>query len=617
MSTTTLPNNVVELRNKIIEANKAYRTGNAIMSDYEYDLLIDELKELNPHDDLLLATGFIDESDERKQPLPIEMASMNKVKTYEELKKWMILKGIPMDTLLILTPKYDGLSLCVKELKAQAWTRGNGILGQRSDEHYKLLNKKGINPKLPSELISFGEVILSRKKWSEYEEDYVNPRNMVSGLLNSKTAEDALEDCDYIRYGLNIEVSDKDKQLDVCNKLNTVQVPYFTTTIDVLSDAFLKAKYEEWKKDYEIDGIIVEVNDAKLRQSLGRETSTQNPCYARAYKGSFEEVKETTITQLDWQVSKHGLLKPVATVAPVKLDGATVKRCTLYNAKTVKALGLGVGAKILIKRSGQVIPFVVSVVTKVAWDLPTSCPSCGAVPKWNEREVELVCLNTECDAKKLNRIIAFFEILDVKNVSEGICKQLYEAGYNTLKKILEMKQSDMEALEGFGERKAEIVYKNIHDRMKNVTLSKLQHASGCFRILGSKKLKLLEHFQVVPSINDIIGIEGFARKSAKDYLRGIEDFKEFIKDLPVTIKEEDKPISDKYKDLIIVFTGIRRKDLEEIITKNGGRVADSVSKSTTHLIMKEKGSGSAKEQKAIKLGATIWEVAELETFLEV
>jgi DNA ligase (NAD+) len=614
--TITTQDKIKELENLIEKANIAYRTGNAIISDYEYDLLMDELKELNPHNNLLINTGFIDDADDRKQPLPMEMASMNKVKTYAELTKWMELKGIPKDTDLVLTPKYDGLSLCVIEAKGHAWTRGNGILGQRSDAHFKLLNKKGKNPAIPETIISFGEVILSRKKFKNYEEDYVNPRNMVSGLLNSKTPEDPLEDCDYIRYGVNTSASDKNIQLEVCNKLNTIQVPYKIVKITEVSEDYLKGLYEEWKQDYEIDGIILEVNDAKLRQALGRETSTQNPCYARAFKGSFEEVKETTIVQLDWQVSKHGLLKPVATVAPVKLDGATVKRCTLYNAKTVKALGLGVGAKILIKRSGQVIPFVVSVITKVNWVLPKGCPSCGELPEWNSRNVELVCNNPECTAKKLNRIIAFFELLEVKNVSEGVCKQLYEAGYNTLKKILDMTQSDMEALDGFGERKAEIVYTNIHEKLQNVVLSKLQHASGCFSILGSKKLKLLEHFKDTPTKLDIMSIEGFAEKSADAYLKGIADFNNFIKGLPITIKEEDAPISDKFKGMVVVFTGIRRPDLEDILIKNSGKVGNSVTKATTHLVMKEKGSGSKKEQSAIKLGAKIIEIEEFENLLK-
>lgn len=599
------------------EFNKAYRLGTPIVSDFIYDLITDTLTEKDPHNPFLSIVGFMDDSDERKEKLPIEMASMNKVKTYEALLKWMTLKGIPLDTVLILTPKYDGLSLCSIEAKTQAWTRGDGIFGRRSHEHLEIL-LKGKKSNVPDSLISFGEVILPLNKWGDYEDSFANPRNMASGQLNNDVPEPPLEDFVYMRYGLNIEISDKDKQLDVCNKLNEIQVPYIKTTIDTLSDGSLKALYEKWKVEFEIDGIIVEVNDAKLRQQLGRETSTQNPCFARAYKGSFEEVKETTMDKpIEWGVSKQGYLNPVGLVAPVKLDGATVSRTTLYNAKTVKALGLGEGAKILIKRSGKVIPFVVSVIVKSTEALPTVCPSCGMPVEWNSNRVHLVCNNADCDEKRLNKIISFFKILEVKNVSKGICKQLYDAGYNSIEKILKMTQDDYTTLEKFADRKAEIVFKNIQSKMHNITLSKLQHASGCFGSLGSKKLKLLEHFKTVPTMDEVLAIDGFAGKSVDDYLLGLDCFNAFIKDLPVRLKVEEKPISDKYKDLLVVFSGIRRKDLEETIVKNGGRIGDSVSKNTTHVIMKQKGSGSAKEEKAIKLGVTIWEVTDLEGFLKL
>lgn len=610
-----------ELRNKITEANKAYRTGNAIISDYEYDALIDELTELNPHDDLLLQIGFIDDTDSRKQNLPIEMFSINKVKTVEDIAKWVFSKGIPRDTKFVLTPKYDGLSLCEKTMQGHAWTRGNGVVGQRSDTHLKLISKgaKAVPPiSSPTRetFIAFGEVIMNRTNWLKYEDQFVNPRNMVSGFMNSKTAPDELEDCDFIRYGTNLDNTDKDKQLDICNQINKVKVPYKVVGLSELTEKYLKDLYLEWKKDYEIDGIIIDVNDANLRANLGRETGTQNPCYARAYKGNFEELKETVIKSVEWSVSKHGLLKPVGLVEPIKLDGATVGRVTLNNAKNVVSLGLGEGAKVIIKRSGQVIPFIVSVSHRVAPAMPTVCPSCGHSVEWNDNHIELVCNNDDCPAKRLNRIISFFDILEVENTGEGVCKILYDAGYNTIEKILAMSQKDMEKLDSFGERKAEIVYKGIHDKLQNVVLSKLQHASGYFKVIGSKKLKLLEHFTAIPTVEEIVKVEGFAKKSAEDYIQGRKKFDEFVKTLPVKIKEEEKPISDKYAGQVFVFTGFRNKTFEEIITKNGGKVGSSVSKTTTYLVMKEKGSGSSKEEKALKLGVKVMDAVEIENYLK-
>ncbi len=605
-----------ELRNKIIEANKAYRAGKPFISDFEYDQLVDELTEINPHDELLLQVGHIDEKDSRKEKLPIEMASMNKVKTIDELKKWMQIKQLPKNTEFVLTPKYDGASLCVIEDTRQAWTRGNGLLGQRSDSHLKVLSPSK-QTKITPNLITVGEAILPVKKWAKYSETYANPRNMVSGQLNSDIPGPELEDCVYMRYGTNYDLMSKVYQLETCNKLNSVKVPYMLNTIEFITEAYLKDLFEEWKKDFQLDGIIIEVNDPSERHELGRERNG-NPAYARAYKGNFEEVKETTVEEIEWNVSKQGYLKPVGHVKKVNLDGANVTNVTLFNAKFVYDMGIGAGAKILIKRSGQVIPFVISVSKRGEVRIPPYCPSCKEGVEWNDNKVELVCMNDDCDSKRLNKIISFFDILGVENVGEGIFTQLYNAGYDTVEKILNLKEKDFRKLEGFGDRKTEIAYNAIHSKMRNVSLSKLQHASGCFKLLGSKKLVLLENlYEVNPTIDEILAVGGFAEKSAKDYLQGVKKFREFIKNLPISYAKEKKmvSVSNKYEGMNIVFTGFRSKEFEAILTENGAMIGGSVSKKTTHLVMKEKGSGSGKEQKALELGVTIWDADDLKTFL--
>lgn len=608
--------NLQQLRAKIIHANKAYRAGQPVISDYEFDLLMDELAERDPHDDLIFQVGLVDESTSRKEKLPIEMASMSKVKTVEELKKWMELKEIPSYASLILTPKYDGASLCVREFSRQAWTRGNGLVGQKSDLHLKSLD--GAKSKNP-DLITVGEAILPTNNWDTWAEVYANPRNMVSGQLNSDIPGTELDDCVYMRYGTNLDLMDKDEQLKICNELNSIKVPYIITSIGKISEELFKKLFEKWKKDFQLDGIIVEVNDGHLRHGLGRERNG-NPAYARAYKGNFEEVKETIVEEIEWNVSKQGYLKPVGHVRKVNLDGANVTNVTLFNAKFVKDMNIGKGAKILIKRSGQVIPFVVSVI-KIEDEysyLPLVCPSCHESVDWNENDVELVCVNDNCNSKNLNKIISFFDIMGVENVGEGIFTQLYNEGYTSVEWILGLKESDFRKFEGFGDRKAEIVYNAIHSKMTLVSLSKLQHASGCFKILGSRKLVLLEAlYEKNPMVADILKVGGFAEKSAKDYLQGLPKFKDFIKNLPISIKKEVKMevVSNKFEGMQFVFTGFRNSDFERIITENGGKIGSGVSKTTTHLVMKEKGSGSGKEKKALDLGVTILDINELRDFL--
>jgi len=224
--------------------------------------------------------------------------------------------------------------------------------------------------------------------------------------------------------------------------------------------------------------------------------------------------------------------------------------------------------------------------------------------------------------QEIKKIISFFEILGTDNVSEGVVKQLYEAGFKTVKAILDLSKNDFEKLDRFGKRKAEIVYNSIKKATTNVDMAKLMHSSNLFVGLGSKKLELLVHFTEKPSYDDIIKIEGFSDISAKSYLNSYDKFYEFIKDLPITIKSKEKPKNNdnnmKNNDLegtIWVFTGIRLKESEVLLTDRGAKIGSSVSKNTTHLVCKDPNSGSAKLETAKKLGVKIMGVEEFETFL--
>ena len=236
---------------------------------------------------------------------------------------------------------------------------------------------------------------------------------------------------------------------------------------------------------------------------------------------------------------------------------------------------------------------------------------------WNENEVELMTL-TETDEQKFKQLVSFFEILEVENAGEGVFAQLWEAGYKTVKQILELKPSDMERLEGFGKRKAEIVYNAIQSKIKDVQLSKLQHATGIFKMLGSKKLLLLEGFKEKPTLQQVMSIEGFAEKSALSYLDGYDKFFDFIKDLPITIaeKKQAEKLSNELEGKSFCFTGVRCKDLEPIIESKGGKIASGVSKNLTYLVAKDPGSGSAKLLKAQELGVILLSVQDLEDLLK-
>ena len=623
---------IQELRKKIQEANEAYRTGNAIISDGEYDILLDELAILSPDDEILSKVGHEVSDETRKTKLPIPMASMNKIKTIDEIKDWHRLKLIPSAVEVICTPKYDGLSLCVDEVICDAITRGDGTYGQKSTNHYRFIGNHLYDQREPEFqqntnafgcgpfAYTYGEVIMPKSVFLEkYATEFANPRNLVAGLINSKTISDSLKDCQYIKYGAvpnqKNQFTTKAELLDVLNDGQKIKVPYFVTSITDITEEKLIELFHNWSIDFEIDGIIIEVNNLAAQNSLGREQSSGNPIYARAFKhDSFEQKAESTVTGISWNISKQGLLKPIVHIGPIRLDGVTVSNVTGNNARFVKDMGIGVGAKVIVKRSGMVIPKIIDVVKKVDFTEPIID---GVEIGWNDAGIELITL-TETDDQQLKKIVAFFEILEADNVGEGVIKQLWDAGLTTVKSILTANVSDFEKIEGFGKRKAKIVFDSIKKSTTNIQLSKLQHASGVFTGLGSKKLALLEHFSEKPTIDQVMEIEGFAEISAKTYVDNFDNFVEFIQGLAVTI-EEKKEVVLEGTDLesnTFVFTGVRRKDLEEVIERRGGKIGSSVSKNTTHLVMKSKGSGSSKESKALSLGVEILTVEELEDLLK-
>ena len=614
-----------DLKERIVKANEAYRLGSPIISDKDYDQLVEELELLSPGDELLTKVGHVVADETRKAKLPIEMASMNKIKSMDDINDWCRLKGISKNEVVIITPKFDGLSLCVNEFSDDAFTRGDGQFGQKSNEHYKLIDNHLYDIDGEMDVFSpidceftYGEVMMSKKTFTDkYSADFANPRNLVAGLLNSKEATQSLKDCNYIKYGAIFRTdlinSTKQQVLDYLNQSQKVKVQYHVCKISELTEDLLIDLFHKFSVDYEIDGLIIEIDNLDLQDTLGRETSSNNPCYARAFKHpSFEQSAETEIIGISWNISKQGYLKPTLHVRPIKLDGVTVSNVTGNNARFVKDMGIGVGAKVIVKRSGMVIPIIADVIETVEFQMPDVDNI-----DWNENGVELVTL-TETDDQKLKKNISFFEILEADNVSEGVITQLWDAGYKTISDILNLTTSDLEKIDRFGERKAKIVHDSIQKSVTNVSLSKLQHATGIFKGLGSKKLLLLEDFVTKPTVDQVMSIEGFAEISAKSYVDSYDEFFNFVKDLPITIAEKLEVVKtgNDLDGKQFVFTGVRRKDLEEVIVGRGGVIGGSVSKNTTHLVMKAKGSGSSKETKAISLGVTILTVEELEDLLK-
>lgn len=596
---------IQELKDLIIKYDASYRKGLSLVTDSVYDGLIEELVSLvGEEDDFFNSSIKSNDVTDRREQIPIVMASMNKAKTIGELSNWMRLKGIPLTTELILSPKYDGISLCKEESTGKAWTRGSkdNSGGLRSDAHLKFMK----DVTLKSEF-TFGECIISRENFQKIKDSFNgdSPRNAVAGIFRRDYTSDELEVVDFIRYGTVGKVfKTKAEMLDFLNESQKVSVPYKIKKLIDISEDYLQNLFKEFTSTYEIDGLILEINDISLWDKLGRERSG-NPKWAIAYKGNFEQIGETVCINIENSISKEGNIIPVAVLEPIKLDGATVSRVTLNNYTFMKEMGIGIGSRVKVKRSGMVIPLITEVINKTDFKLPDI-----------ESYWEGVHLKTsyETGAQKKKKLFAFFQILGVENVSDKTFDLLFDSGYVSVKQILSMSREEFLKLERFGERKAEIVFEAIQSKMNQVALSKLQHATGFFKQLGSKKLLLLEHFITKPTLAKVMEIDGFSETLATNYLSGWDPFWEFVKDIEqfITIKKEEKieMENDTMKGMIFVFTGFRDEAAEIEIQKRGGIIGSGVSRITTHLVVKDKESTSSKMQKATEYGAKILDIED-------
>jgi DNA ligase (NAD+) len=347
--------------------NDAYRQGSSLVPDTVYDQVFDSLTS-DEQDEF--GIGFDVASGSRKTKLPIPMYSMNKVKTMDEIEAWKTSKGLTGEEEILITPKYDGLSFVLEYGSDNSWTRGDGILGQKSNAHFNELSKTkefGSSTILDDNHI-IGEVIMKRSSFdSKYANKPVmrggkcpkNPRNFIAGMFNADDPTPMLQDVEFVCYGVGDEFGSKLDMIKTLNVFNTVKVPYKMMKLKDLTHEFLELIYLKWNDAFEIDGVIIEFNDVSLRTSIGREKNN-NPGYARAYKFQ-SEIKDTIIKNIEWNISKEGKLCPVANLEPIELGGVTISRVTCINARFVENNKLEAGVTVGICRSGDVIPKIMSV----------------------------------------------------------------------------------------------------------------------------------------------------------------------------------------------------------------------------------------------------------------
>ena len=583
-----------------------YNTGqDSGLKDYQYDMLKETLDKRDP--DYVVPVGARIREGENRVKLPYWLGSMDKFKpnSEQEIKRWLLDNKAPQYN---IEYKLDGVSCLLISTggKIKLYTRGDGIVG--ADISYLAQYFKTI-PKLSKDIAVRGELIMPVKTFTDkYSDEYANPRNMVAGRVNAKEIRPGLSDIDFIAYEI---VGDgimpaPTQQLDTMQKLGFKTVPNKVIDKDELNVETLVATLAKFNKEsiYEIDGIIVQSNIPYERNTEG------NPTYAFAFKVQGQEI-DTEVLGVTWNISKWGQLKPTVELKPIKLGGVIIKNTTGFNANFIEQNSIGPGAIVKMIRSGEVIPYILEVVSPAP-----DGPEMPDIPyRWNKTRIDIIAEEFG-PVMCIKLITDFFKKLGIKHVAEKGIEKMYEDGLNSLFKILAAPQSRIAQVPGFGEKGAERTYTNIHSNLKDLSLPTVLGASGIFGFgMGRKRTenlfneypKILEEYSTISSkelYEKVLKIEGFSDITAKQVVDNIYWADMFIKIMQIfaTFKSNTK-ISDALKGKKIVFSGFRDAKLEEIVVSMSGKMTTSISSNTNILVVASKGGvPTGKVKKAMEIG---------------
>lgn len=624
----------IELRNEILRLNSLYRQGKPEVSDVDYDALVEQLRAMAP-DDEFFRSGVAEKATDRMQTLPLPMFSLEKIKTYKEFLSWVNRMDKAGCKNFVITPKYDGISLLVSEFSQAAWTRGDGVQGQRSDAHFARM-KNGEDSCEPMFEYTWGEAICSRSDFERVKGEYKNARNMVAGLFNSPMGANTeqIRAVTFVRYGLDLE-GDKARQLDYLEKHYLYVTPYKLMKLkDVLSYGensvldMLNSLYQLWKQTYQIDGLVIEVDENSVRKALGRKPNG-NPDYAVAFKREeWLQSYTTTVERVEWNVSKDGCLCPVVCVKPVEMEGATVSRVTGYNAKYIVDNHIAGGSVIDIIRSGDVIPKHIRTLgysEKVCEEeLPTMCPCCGRPVQWDFTRTELVCVNENCKQQVISRMVYFFRTMGCEGFDEPIVRRLYDAGMDSIRLVVASRS--LAFMHALGENKGLAVYNEIWNKVLNTKnpVARLMTAYNVFGgvlaektaqniIDGSEAVQYLLRFGINQPMRDedvlavlraeLCSIPGVGAITADTFIIGMNKFLDMRCLYPYYTCTPKKILADNC--MYVCMTGFRDKELENELIKQGHEVLSGVTAKCTVLVVADLNSTSSKMQKAQKMGIRI------------
>lgn len=622
-----------------------YVLDNPLISDFEYDKMFTELKELEAlHPEFItpdsptqrvggISSGF----EEVKHKY--RLYSLDNTYNYEELEKWYerVTKECGSEQELVCELKIDGLAIALTYKDGffvQGATRGNGIVGEEITQNLKTI--KAIPLKLfeDADVAVRGEIYMPISSFEKLNKDaakpFANPRNAAAGSLrqldSSITAKRDLSMFTYtaIIERANVEPKTHWDSIQYIKKLGFKTNPNIrlVNNIQGAIDFCKEWETKRYDLDYATDGVVIKVNSLACQSEMG--FTSRAPKWATAFKFPPEEMS-TKLLDIELGVGKTGAVTPVAILEPVLLAGSTVSRASLHNFDEIKRLDVRIGDRVLIKKAAEIIPKVIKVVDSdehdklPIYEQPTTCPECDSPLVEREGEVNLYCSNMNCPSvikAKLEYWVSK-EAMDIDFIGPSVISQLYNSKMVTAPTdFYKLMQEDFLKLEGIKEKSASNMYNSIQESKKR-PLSRFVTALA-IRYVGKETAEILtSEYQTLESlcnasVEDLAKIEGIGEKIARsvyDFFRVPENIlmiKEFQK-IGFEFRNTALNKTDEFSGKTFVLTGtlqsMTRDEASDRIKLRGGKTSSSVSKKTSYVVAGE--NAGSKLDKAQNLGVII------------
>ena len=639
-----------ELVSLLNKASRAYyQEAQEIMSNYEYDRLYDELKELEDELGITLSNsptvnvGYEVVSELPKERHESPMLSLDKTKEVEELKNFV------GDQKVLMSWKMDGLTVVLTYRDGKLYkavTRGNGEVGEVITNNAKVFKNVPVQIAYQGELILRGEAVIGYKDFEKINQEiedvdarYKNPRNLCSGsvrqLNNQITAKRNV-----MFYAFTLVQADgvdfqnsRACQMEWLKSQGFTTVEYYMVTRDTVEDEVAKFSSKISENDFPSDGLVLTYDDIAYGRSLGRTAKFPRDSFAFKWQ---DEIRETVLREIEWSPSRTGLINPVAIFDPVELEGTTVSRASVHNISIMEELELGIGDRIEVYKANMIIPQIAENLTRSGVkDIPCKCPVCQGETKIRQvgNAKALYCMNPECQAKHVKSFALFVsrDALNIEGLSEATLEKFISRGYiHTFADIFHLDQykEKIQKMEGFGEKSYKKLTESI-EKARTTTLPRVIYSLGIAGIgLANAKVICRELKYDVESLlkvseeelNEIQGVGEVLAKAFVGYFadaKHVENFRRLLNEL--TIPEETVTKHQIFEGVNFVITGsvkhfANRGEVKELIESLGGKVTGSVTSKTNYLINNDVTSTSSKNKKANELGIPI--ISE-ETFLEL